>query len=78
MNENKMRRIMVTTVGMTCDELTNKELAVLATVATTDQSPRNRLFDYEKVKSLFTQNDGTKMHEETKLALAAIVNYRLS
>ncbi len=77
MNEDKMKTMMVNIVSSTCDELTNAELAVLNIVAMLDQSPHNRLFDYKKVKSLFTENDGTRMHEETKSALVAIVNSRL-
>ncbi len=78
MNEDKMKAVMANIVSIACDKLTDKELAVLNIVAMFDQLPHNRLFDYEKVKSLFTQNDGTKMHEETKIALAVTVNSRLS
>ncbi len=77
MNEKEMKAIMIAAVEMTCDELTDAELAVLNNVAMFDQSPHNRLFDYEKVKSLFTQDDGRKMHEETKLVLTAVVTSRL-
>lgn len=77
MKDEKMRQIMAVIVSLTCNELTDIELAVLNNVAQLDQSPHNRLFDYEKVKELFTERDGTRMHEETKIALAAVVIKRL-
>lgn len=77
MNEQKMRQIMAATVAATTAKLSNEELIVLNIVAQTDQDPRNRKFDYKLVKGLFTENSGTKMHSETKVALAAVVESRL-
>jgi hypothetical protein len=80
MDENTMRQIMINCVSLVCDQLSDAELAVLNNVAQLDQNPHDHegeLFDYEKVKSLFTAVNGTRMHEETKVALASIVNYRL-
>ncbi len=77
MNDQEMRQIMATTVAATTGELSDIELTVLSIVAQTDQSPHGRKFDYDAVKHLFTENDGTKMHSETKIALAAVVQSRL-
>jgi hypothetical protein len=59
------------------NDLSDIELAVLNNVAQLDQDPHGRLFDYEKVKELFTERNGERMHEETKVALADVVNIRL-
>lgn len=65
-------------VDLACKDLTNEELAVLHLVSITDDSPHGRLFDYNKVKPLFTEANGTRMHSMTKEALAVIVGQRLS
>lgn len=77
MDKNQMRVIMAAQVSLVCEELTDLELAVLNNVVQLDGNPRGRLFDYEKVKGLFTERDGTKAHDEVKVALAAVVNSRL-
>ncbi len=77
MDEQQIRQIMIASVDMITDKLTNLELAVLNSVAQLGTSPHGRAFDYDKVKVLFTVGNGTRMHEETKLALSAIVNRRL-
>ncbi len=76
-SEEKNRAIMYKVVSLVCDELGDMELNVLSLVAQLDQDPHNRLFNYDKVESLFTENNGTKMHRETKLVLSAVVNDRL-
>lgn len=76
MNEKEMHRIMTASVSLICDKLTDEELAALNLVALLGGSPHGRVFDYEKVKALFTDAEGTKMHDETKLALATVVNKR--
>lgn len=77
MNENQMMSIMATVVNMTCDKLTDLELAALNNCVQLDMNPHDRIFDYEKVKSLFTEANGTKAHDVTKEALARVVNSRL-
>ena len=77
MNEQQMRQIMATTVAVTTAELSDTELIVLNLVAQLDQNPHDRKFDYKLVEGLFTEDGGTKMHSETKIALANVVNYRL-
>jgi hypothetical protein len=68
---------MTVTVYLIVKQLSDVELAVLNNIAQTDMDPHDRLFDYETVKSLFVE-DGMRMHTETKIALAEIVNQRLS
>ncbi len=77
-SEEQSRANMYAIVSLACDELSDVELNVLCLVTQLDQDPHNRLFDYNTVKSLFTENNGAKMHQETKLALMAVVNDRLS
>ena len=67
MEKYEMRRDILIVVSLICDELTDLELAVLNNVAQLDMLPYNHKFDYEQVKELFTENNGTK------IALAAIV-----
>lgn len=77
MNEQKMRQIMTASVAMITNKLTDLELAILNKIAQSDIDPHSRALDYDKVKTLFTVNNGTRMHEETKVALDVIVNRRL-
>ena len=76
--EEKSKVSMYAIVSSICNELSDIELNVLSLVAQLDQDPRHRLFDYDKVDLLFTENNGTKMHQETKLALMAVVDDRLA
>lgn len=79
MTEQKMKLAMVAIVNEATEKLTDLELAILNNVAQLDMDPHNRVFDYDydNVQSLFTEKGGTRMHDETKAALAAIVNRRL-
>jgi hypothetical protein len=72
-----MNANLIKVVSIVCDNLTDSELVTLNLVAQLDQSPHNRIFDYKKVESLFTEQNGTRMHEETKIALTEIVILRL-
>jgi hypothetical protein len=78
MNQTELSAIMYANVALIINDLTNDELAALNLVAALDSSPHGRLFDYEKVAPLFTEADGTRMHQETKNALSRIVLARLS
>ena len=77
MTEQELQTIMRASVALVCGELTDLELAVLNNVAQLDGDPHGRLFDYNKVAMLFDQANGMRMHDETKKALAAVVNARL-
>lgn len=78
MDEQEMKQTIIISVDMITEQLTDLELAVLNNVGQLDMDPRGRVFDYDKVKALFTINNGTRMHEETKAALAAVINQRLN
>lgn len=73
-----MLGIIVAQVKMAVADMSNQDLVVLNICAQTDQDPKNRTFDYDKVSFLFTENNGTKMHSMTKSALAIVVNERLA
>jgi hypothetical protein len=75
-DEQIMQARMAAVVAMAVQDLTDEELAVLNLCAQLDQNPHGRIFDYEKVSSLFTENG--KMHPVTKEALARVVNHRLA
>lgn len=77
MNEQEMKGIMFVNVDMITEGLTNLELAMLNIVSQLNEDPHGRLFDYDKVSPLFTENKEKRMHKETKTALAAVVNRRL-
>ncbi len=68
---------MVAAVEMACEGLSDMELAVLNNVAQVDWNPKGYPW-YEKVRYLFTDLDGTRMHQATKDALASVVLERLS
>ena len=72
------RARMYAAVALTVKDLTLDELAALNNTVAWDADPRGRLFDYEKVKSLFTEGDGLRMHDATKDALAEVVLKRLA
>ncbi len=77
MTEAKIRATMFAAVLLAVEELNDTELAALNIVAQLDSDPRGRLFDYDAVAHLFDQDNGTRMHDETKQALAAVVLRRL-
>lgn len=69
---------MIKMIQLTTDKLSDLELASLNIIVQTDQNPHNRLFDYETVKDLFTEDNDIRVHEEIKDALAFIVIQRLN
>jgi hypothetical protein len=76
--ENLAMSTMDSIVNFVCANLSDLELVEIDIVAQADQDPRNRLFDYNKVSSLFTEAGGTRMHQETKDSLARVVLSRLA
>lgn len=72
-----MNKAMYAAVPLICKDLTDMELAVLNNVARNDFDPQGKLFDYERVERLFTEDGGTRMHNDTKDALAVVVLRRL-
>ena len=71
------KKAMAGVVALIVKDLDDLELAVLNNIARCDFNPKGRIFDYERVKGLFTEDNGLKMHDETKEALARVVIFRL-
>jgi len=63
-------------VKMTCNQLSDEELNAICMVAIMGSDPRH-VIGYEKAKSLFTENGGTKMHSDTLRAVEQIRNERV-
>jgi hypothetical protein len=70
-------RIIIASVAMHTNKLTDLELAALNNVVQLDMDPHGRIFDYNKVAGLFSEANGTRAHSMTKDALATIVLKRL-
>jgi hypothetical protein len=68
--------IVLALVRNATKELTTQEMASLYMAASLGNDPR-RVTGYEKAKSLFTENDGTRMHRDTLAAFNSIVSERL-
>jgi len=77
MNEQELRAVMYSAVAVAVKELSDAELAGLNLTVQLGGDPRDKPW-YEKVKYLFDQDNGMKMHEETKAALVAVVLKRLN
>jgi hypothetical protein len=76
MNQSELDATMRASVAMVTQGLTDDELAALSLCAQLDSDPRGRLFTYEDVRPLFDQDNGLKMHSETKKALLAVTRAR--
>ena len=60
---------------MTTDTLSNDELVALYIAVTAGFNPKPAM-GYEKAESLFTEQDGTKMHSDTRAVFNMIVGER--
>ena len=58
------------------EDLTAAELAALNETVQTGRAPQS-LGSYPKISDLFTTEGGTRMHRETRVALAAVTLSRL-
>lgn len=76
MAEQQMKQIMIAAANMVCDELTDSELAGVGMVGLLGSDPRAKRW-YEKAKPLFTEQNGTRMHEVTREAVSRIIDARL-
>lgn len=65
-------------VKMICRHLADNELAALNLAVTAGWSNLAGVEGYEKAKSLFTEENETKMHSHTLAAFQAVVNERLT
>ena|SRR5260221_8480666 len=76
LSEQQIMQIMVTTVGKTCEALTDVELNAIYMVALLGSNPTH-VGGYEKVKSLFTEQNETRMHPTTVDALEIVWRNRI-
>jgi hypothetical protein len=76
MDESQLQDSLAITVAMIADELTDAQLKALNLCVLLDMNPHGRLFDYAKVAPLFTEQDGTRMHDATKAELARVIAER--
>jgi len=72
-----MNNTLLASVALTCKDLSDIELNTLHICMQLDQDPRGRIFDYENVKSLFTESNGTKAHAEVKECVAHLTGLML-
>lgn len=71
MEQQDYDQIMVKAVSKACEQLTDAELNSIYMVALLGSNPKH-VRGYDKVESLFTEDDGTRMHPTTREALAAV------
>ena len=72
-----MNQNVYVVVTIACTQLEDIEVAVLYMAVTLDNSNIKQVMGYDKVSHLFTQNNGTEMHEETREAFLAYCGGRL-
>ncbi len=78
MTDRSTRAILAASIALSVQSFSSQELAALYnTVTFPGASPKDKLFDYEKVEHLFTEDNGMRMHAETIEALGVVVNMRL-
>lgn len=72
MSEHDLSAGMYATVRGVTDRLTDHELLAINFAAQFGTNPR-AVIGYDKASLLFTEQGGTRMHEDTRRILAAIV-----
>lgn len=68
-----MNSIVYLSISKVCATLSIDELDSLYLCVMWDQNPKDKLFDYEKVKHLFTEGNGLRVNTDVKEALGEIV-----
>jgi len=68
--------LLIPIVWLATADLTDVELAALNDVAQTGRDP-HAIDSYPQVSDLFTEDNGSRMHRETRRALAAVTLSRL-
>ncbi len=68
--------LLIPIVSAATDDLTDAELVVLNGAAQAGRDPHS-IGGYPKISDLFTENGGTRMHRDTRIALAAVTLSRL-
>ena len=69
--------LLIPIVSAATEDLTDAELAALNEAVLTGRDPHS-FGSYPKISDLFTENGGTRMHRETRIALAAVTLSRLT
>jgi hypothetical protein len=69
--------LLIPIVSAATEDLTAAELAALNEAVQTGRDPHS-IDGYPKISDLFTENGGTHMHRDTRIALAAVTLSRLT
>lgn len=69
--------LVYASVSLACQALSDLELAAIHNAAQTNFDPRP-VMGYDKVKYLFTEQGGLRMHDEVLACLSTIVLRRLT
>jgi hypothetical protein len=69
--------LLIPIVSAATEDLNDAELAALNEAVQTGHNPRS-LSRYAQLRDLFTENGGSRMHRETRVALAAVTLSRLT
>ena len=69
--------LLIPIVSEVTEDLTHAELAALNEAVQTGRDP-HAIDSYPEISDLFTENGGTRMHRETRMALAAVTLSRLT
>lgn len=72
MDEQQLENVMATSIRLTCEGLDYRELVTLR-LALSMGGIKPHHFGYDKIKSLFTESDGTEMHPETARLLRLVI-----
>ncbi|HTP10539.1 MAG TPA: hypothetical protein VMP08_19935 [Anaerolineae bacterium] len=68
--------LLIPIVWLATEDLTDAELVALNEVAQTRSDPHS-IGSYSQMRDLFTEDNGRRMHRETRRALAAVTLSRL-
>jgi len=68
--------LLIPIVSAATEDLTAAELTTLNEAVQAGRDPHS-ISGYLKISDLFTENGGTRMHRETRVALAAVTLSRL-
>ena len=69
--------LLIPIVSAATEDLSAAELAALNEAVQTGRDPHS-IGGYPKISDLFTEEGGTRMHRETRVALAAVTLFRLT
>jgi hypothetical protein len=69
--------LLIPIVSVATEDLTDAELVALNDVVQSGRDPQS-IGGYPMISDLFTENCGTQMHRETRIALAAVTLTRLT